>query len=155
MTERRPIWPLGALALALAIAGVVLLLVQGPDALGLPFDDLRLDDQRSTATAVVTAREPHGTDLVRYRYAFTDHEDTRREGASWGTGPAALADGAECVVEFLADDPDTNRLQGTRRSRSDPAVLLPLGLLLLPAVFLALLWLRGVARRRLAAAEPG
>jgi hypothetical protein len=153
MTDRRAIWPLGALALAFAVAGIALLIAAGPDALRLPFDDLALDEHRSTATGVAIGSEPVRAGLARIRYAFTDHNGARIEGSSWAHGDVSWRSGDEVVVEFLADDPHTNRLQGTLRGRRDGAVILPLGLLVLPSVILALLWLRGVMRRRVTAGE--
>ena len=151
-------WVLGLVSGAMLLLSVPILLIlaiSGVDP--LPFADDALDEQASTTRGIVTAVEPTSVHsgsrhFTRIRYRFHDHEDREWLGAVLVDHVEVQA-GSPCTVEYLAQDPELNRLEGTRRTVFGTYFGIFIGVFGLPTVALFLMWLRGVVRCRLVLRE--
>ncbi len=95
----------------------------------------------SLAQGVVTSareiRASRGATVREVSYRFTGPDGQERSGRSYVTWPSpAPAAGERVTVEFPAGTPSVSRIQGMRRSRLEPYVVLIV--LVFPAVALAI-----------------
>jgi hypothetical protein len=139
--------------LATSLLGLLVFWAQ--DDFRSPRDDWRLDAAPAPAvanahiTAVQHVRSKDGRRIARScaSYTFLDAAGVERHGRSWLSGSAPEVD-AVVGVEYLPDDPGTNRLLGSNSSYL--ARILPnyAGFLLLPELLLMGLWLTRAYRVR-------
>ena len=136
----------------LCTAAVVLALLGGvcswsDDGFRSPRDDWRLDAAapRELALGTITAVDDRGTgghaaNRARYSYSFTDAQGHAHTSAAW-LAPNGKGPGDHHGVEYLPDEPDTNRLVDGTATRI--AAWLPwyAGSVLLPALLATGLWL--------------
>ncbi len=138
-------WPIALLGFALAVYGGAFTLMLFFAAGGKASDDARLDRRSRTAVAEITDVWPlaaDGTGVEQVIYAFEDAWGQVRDGASYAEAGLHAAPG-RATVEYLAEEPGINRLEGTQLSLL-PAWVEPslfLGLLVLPGMLALGLWM--------------
>lgn len=144
-------WPFG---LGVGItAGVLALLVVAflaIDGFRLPMTDAALDRDALVSDRDVrvesierTGLRVNNTHLHRVHYTFTGSDGTRLGGHSYQwPGPRELREGGTAAVELLPGDESAHRLRGTVRAMSSLWLPTLMGWVLLPALFLLLLWFR-------------
>lgn len=144
-------WPFG---LGVGItAGVLLLLVVvflAIDGFRLPTTDTALDRDAFVSDRDVrvesierTGFRVNSTHVHRVHYTFTGTDGTRVGGHSYQwPGPRELREGGTAAVELLPGDESVHRLRGTVHAMSSLWLPTLMGWVLLPALFLLLLWFR-------------
>ncbi len=144
-------WPFG---LGVGITVGVLLLVTvvflAMDGFRLPTTDTALDREAHVSDRDVrvesveqTGFRVNSTQLHRVHYTFAGPDGTRVGGHSYQLpGPRELREGGTAAVELLPGDESVHRLRGTFRAMSSLWLPTLMGWVVLPALFLLLLWIR-------------
>ena len=142
-------WPFGVAAMLLLGATVAVGVQRlARDGFRLPRADWRLDAAPALAKATADVLAVGGAapgELARVLYQFTPPGGTVVEDRGWL--PAGLtAAGRRHAVEFAVGEPAASRLVGGHRALATTWLPDFAGRLLLPALFLVLLWLTRVFR---------
>ena len=116
------------------------------------FADEALNLSGSSTRGKVVSIEPtllhtNGGSWQQLRYRFADLTGKIREGRSL-LRQTHLQAGEACWIEYLRDNPATNRLRGTSRQIQAPLLDMVVAWVLLPGILLLLFWLQGVLRLR-------
>jgi len=140
----------GGLSMLTLLAINLVYLIFGADVTSLA--DEALDFSAASIRGEIVSIEPtflHAGDgsWLQAQYRFTDFTGRMREGRAL-LRQTHLEPGDDCWIEFLANDPATNRLRGTTRQIQAPLLDFVLRWVLLPGTLLFLFWLQGVIRLR-------
>lgn len=140
----------GGLSLSTLLLISALYLSYGSDLTS--FADEALDREAASVTGTISRVEETSLMIgdqgwLRVHFEFMDLEGSSHSGHSL-LRATDYAVGGRCRVEFLASDPETNRLAGASRQIQAPILDMVMGWLLLPGILLFLVWLQGLVGLR-------
>ena len=139
----------GLSLLIVTVTGLIMWLAYGADS---PFPDWALDSEPGVAEAQVTqvddtAMNSGGRRVQQVRYTFDLGDGRRRFGFCFAE-QRRFQVGRRYDLEFLTDDPNVNRLQGSYRAMASLWLPFYFGWIWIPLFVLFLIWLRGALRLR-------
>lgn len=140
----------GGLSLFTLLTITVTYALYGADVTSLA--DEALDRSASSIRGKILSIDPISLQLgedpwLSVRFEFSDLTGKMLEGRSL-LRQIRFDPGDDCWVEYLRNDPATNRLRGTTRQVQAPLLDLMVRWVLLPGIVLLLFWLQGVLRLR-------